>query len=239
VAVVVCVLLVMTRARNADYHGYERIWADTIAKRPRNARARNNYATSLIADGRFAEAATHLRAAVDADPAFAEAHANLGVALSAQSQFDEGIVHLKRAIAIRPDYGAAYRNLGEAYATRGQLADALAQYLRAAELQPDAVDILNRAAWILATATDDRLRDGRKALELAERAARLTKRGDVISLDSLAAALAEIGSFETAAATAREALALARTVNDQAIVPELEYRLKLYHAGTPFRQPPG
>ena len=137
VAVVVCAFLVMTRARNADYHGYERIWADTIAKRPRNARARNNYATALIADGRFAEAETHLRVAVDADPAFAEAHANLGVALSAQSRFDEGIAHLKRAVAIRPDYAAAYRNLGEAYATRGQLADALPQYLRAAELQPD------------------------------------------------------------------------------------------------------
>ncbi len=238
VALVVCVFLVMTRARNADYHGYERIWADTIAKRPRNARARNNYATSLIADGRFAEAETHLRVAVDADPAFAEAHANLGVALSAQSRFDEGIAHLKRAVAMRPDYAAAYRNLGEAYATRGQLADALPQYLRAAELQPDSVDILNRAAWILATATDDRLRNGRKALELAERAARLTKRGDVIALDSLAAALAETGRFETAVETAREALALARTRNDQAIVPELEYRLKLYRAGRPFRQPP-
>ena len=238
VAVVVCAFLVMTRARNADYHGYERIWADTVAKRPRNARARNNYATALIADGRFGEAETHLRVAVDADPAFAEAHANLGVALSAQSRFDEGIAHLKRAVAIRPDYAAAYRNLGEAYATRGQLADALRQYLRAAELQPDAVDILNRAAWILATATDDRLRNGRKALELAERAARLTNRGDVIALDSLAAALAETGRFETAAETAREALALARTLNDQAIVPELEYRLKLYRAGRPFRQPP-
>ena len=237
VAVVVCVFLVMTRARNADYHGYERIWADTIAKRPRNARARNNYATALIADGRFAEAEPHLRAAVDADPAFAEAHANLGVALSAQSRFDEGIAHLKRAVAIRPDYAAAYRNLGEAHAARGQLADALPQYLRAAELQPDSVDILNRAAWILATATDDRLRNGRKALELAERAARLTKRGDVIALDSLAAALAEVGRFETAVETAREALALARTQNDQAIVPELEYRLTLYRAGRPFRQP--
>jgi Tfp pilus assembly protein PilF len=238
VALVVAVSVVMTRARNADYHAYERIWSDTIAKRPRNARAQNNYAASLVADGRFAEAEAHLRIAVDADPMFAEAQANLGVALSAQSQFDEGIAHLKRAIAIRPDYAAAYRNLGEAYAAQGRLGEAAAQYLRGAEVQPDAVEILNRAAWILATATDDDLRNGGKALELAERAVRLTNRQDVISLDSLGAALAEVGRFETAVETTGEALSLARQQNDRAVVPELEYRLTLYHAGKPFRQPP-
>ena len=237
VAVVVGVFAVMTHARNADYHSYDRIWSDTIAKRPRNARARNNYATSLLAGGRFAEAEGHLRIAVDADPAFAEAHANLGVALCAQSRFDEGIAHLTRAVAIRPDYAAAYRNLGEAYAARGQLAPALAQYLRGAELQPDAVDILNRAAWILATATDERLRDGGKALELAQRAVEITKRQDAISLDSLGAALAEAGRFEAAAQAAGEALSLAAGRDDRALVPELESRLKLYHAKRPFRQP--
>jgi tetratricopeptide (TPR) repeat protein len=206
--------------------------------RPRNARAQNNYATSLVADGRFTEAEEHLRIAVDADPLFAEAQANLGVALCAQARFDEGIAHLKRAIAIRPDYAAAYRNLGEAYAAQGRLGDAVALYLRGAELQPEAVEILNRAAWILATATDDDLRNGGKALELAERAVRLTTRQDVISLDSLGAALAEVGRFETAVETTGEALSLASRQNDRAIVPELGYRLKLYHAGKPFRQPP-
>ena len=75
IALVVGVLAAMTRARNADYHGYERIWSDTIAKRPRNARARNNFATALIADGRFTDAEAHLRIAVDVDPQFAEAQA--------------------------------------------------------------------------------------------------------------------------------------------------------------------
>ncbi len=238
VALIIGVCVVMTRARNADYHGYERIWSDTIAKRPRNARARNNYATSLITNGRFPEAEAHLRIAVDADPLFAEAQANLGVALCAQSRFDDGIAHLKRAIEIRPDYAAAYRNLGEAYAAQGRLADGLAQYLRGAEVQPDAVEILNRAAWILATATDDSLRNGRKALELAERAVRLTKRQDVVSLDSLGAALAEFGQFAAAVETADEALTLANRRSDRAIVPELEYRAKLYRVGKPFRQPP-
>ncbi len=105
-------------------------------------------------------------------------------------------------------------------------------------MQPDAVEILNRAAWILATATDDNLRNGRQALELAERAVRLTTRQDVVSLDSLGAALAEVGRFATAVEIAGEALALATRKSERAIVPELEYRLKLYRAEKPFRQPP-
>ena len=72
----------MTYERNADYQDYDRIWSDTIAKRPHNARARNNFATSLLTKGRFTDAEPHLRVAVAEQPSFAEAQANLGIALS-------------------------------------------------------------------------------------------------------------------------------------------------------------
>ena len=67
-AAVVILFARMTHARNADYQDYDRIWSDTIAERPRNARARNNYATSLLMKGRYAEAEPHLRVAVDGEP---------------------------------------------------------------------------------------------------------------------------------------------------------------------------
>ena len=112
-SVVVILFARMTYERNADYHDFDRIWSDTVAKRPENARARNNYATSLLARGSFAEAEPHLRAAVEQKPSYAEAEANLGVALCAQGKLDEGALHLRRAIALRPDYASAHRNLGE------------------------------------------------------------------------------------------------------------------------------
>jgi tetratricopeptide (TPR) repeat protein len=234
-AAVVMLFARMTYERNVDYQDYDRIWSDTIAKRPRNARARNNYATSLLAKGRFAEAEPHLRVAVEVNPTFVEAEANLGVALSAQGRLAEGADHLRRAIDLRPDYAAAHRNLGETYALQHRLGDAVAQYAKALEYQPDDVMLLNRAAWILATASDPRARDGARALALAERAVTLTRRQDGMSLDSLGAAHAELGAFDTAAAAAREALAIARLRGNRILSRDLEFRVALYTRGEKFR----
>lgn len=229
----------LTHRRNADYHDYDRIWSDTIAKRPRNARARNNYATSLLAQGRHAEAVPHLRVAVAERPGFVEAEANLGAALSALGSLDEGTAHLRRAVELRPDFGSAHRNLGEAYAMQRRFGEAAASYSKALESLPDDVRLLNRAAWILATAQDARVRDGARARMFAERAVRLSGRSDAVSLDSLGAALAELGEFEAAAGATGEALVLARGRNDHALAAELEQRLRLFERGLKFRDPAG
>ncbi len=234
-ALVAATLGALTYARNEDYRSYDRIWSRTIQARPENARARNNYATSLMAQGRSAEALPHLRAAIAARPDFADARTNLGVALCTTGQCDAGIAELRRALSIDPDYAAAYRNLAEAYATRGQMSSAVENYTAALQRRPDDVELLNRVAWILATTPDDRLRDGARARAFAERAVGLTDRRDAVSLDSLAAALAELGRFDEAAAIAGDALAAARASGNTAMLPELEFRLALYQRGERFR----
>ena len=108
--------------------------------------------------------------------------------------------------------------------------------LKALEGRTDDVMLLNRIAWILATSSDADLRDGARAATLAERAVRLTNREDAASLDSLAAAYAELGRYGDATTIAGEALALARKKGDPAIAPELESRLALYQAHRPFRE---
>lgn len=225
----------LTWERNADYRDYDRIWMDTIAKRPQNARARNNLATSLLARGDFAAAEPHLRVAVELRPSYPEAQANLGVALSAQGRYDEGAIRLERALLLRPDFDEARRNLGETYALQRRMAEAVAQYARALEHRPDDVGLLNRAAWIMATARDPRVLDGARARQFAERAVTLTRRQDPDSLDSLGAALAELGEFEAAVATTREALGLARLKGDLNLSRDLESRAALYSRGEPFR----
>jgi len=236
VSAIVAALSIATDARNRDYHSYERIWLDTVQKQPANARARTNYATVLLLRRDYAGAEPHLRAAVAAKPDFAEAQADLGVALCARGALDEGISHLERAIAIQPDYAAAHRDLGEAYAARGDFGAASKAFARAVSMRPDDVPLLNRLGWILATAQDAGVRNGAEAVRLAERAARLSERRDVESLDTLAAAYAETERFEAAAAAGAEALALARQKSETAIGPELEQRLEGYRAGRKVRQ---
>ena len=236
---VTCVLVMvfssMTQARNRDYHRLETIWLDTITKRPANARARHNYATTLLTQGRYREAEEHLRVALQVQPRHAEAHGALGAALCAQGRLDEGIEHLLTAIAIEPEFPAAEQSLGEAYASRGEMALAVEHYSRALRLHGDDATLLNRIGWILATDEHDAIRDGERALTLATRAVAVTDRADVTSLDTLAAAQAELGRFQDAAGTATEALTLAQSRGMRDYVPELQQRLLLYREKEPFR----
>ncbi|MGE5199998.1 MAG: hypothetical protein ACM3H9_10185, partial [Rhodospirillaceae bacterium] len=78
-------------------------------------------------------------------------------------------------------------------------------------------------------------RDAARAIELGERAVRLTSRQDPESLDTLAAAYAEAGRFGDAAATAREALAVA--ARRGAVNRDLAARLELYTRGQAYREP--
>jgi len=54
-------------------------------------------------------------------------------------------------------------------------------------------------------------------------------------IGTLAAALAELGEFDAAAATAREALGLARGKGDLNLIADLELRAGLYARGEKFR----
>lgn len=225
----------MTHNRNEHYRDFDRIWLDTIAKRPDNARARNNYATSLLVQGRFADAEIHLRAAVARNISFAEAEANLGVALSAQGKLDEGATHLERALVLRPEFAEANRNLGENYAMRGMMREAVAAYDSARKRLPDDVRLLNRLGWILATHANEAVRDGVRARSLAERAVALTDGRDPESLDTLGAALAEVGAFEQAQAIVRRALSLATEQGNAELSQDLRFRLERYSSEQPFR----
>ncbi len=227
----------LTRARNRDYWSDERIWADTVAKRPDNPRARLNYGVDLSMARRDAEAEQQLREAVRLRETSAPAHGNLGAVLCRLGRLDEGIPHLERALALDPEFTDAYPNLGEAYAARGQRAPAARYYALAVDGSPDNPFFLNRLGWFLATAPEDSIRDGTRAVDVASRAVRLTSGQDVMSLETLAAAYAETGRFGEAAATQREAIDLADRQGRRELLAELAARFKTYQAGQKYREP--
>jgi len=90
-------------------------------------------------------------------------------------------------------------------------------------------------AWILATAHEDRVRSGKDAVQLAQKAAELTSYRDAAVLNSLAAALAETGQFQDAARVAEQALAMAAAGRNQALAESLGKRIKHYGQGKPWR----
>jgi Flp pilus assembly protein TadD len=235
VAVVAAILGSLTHARNEDYSSEERIWLDTIRKRPSNPRARVNYSVVLLARGHATDAEPHLRAALAVDPDDEDAHLALGAALCSTGRCGEGLTHLQRAAELDPDDPNAVRNLAEAHAAEGQRREAAAYFRRAVELLPEDVFVLNQASWLLATAPEDDVRDGTAALAMAERAVRLTGGRDPVSLDSLAVAYAELGRLEEAREAIRKALAAAQAVGPQQLEGQLRQHLMAIEAGQRIR----
>jgi hypothetical protein len=88
---------------------------------------------------------------------------------------------------------------------------------------------------VLATSPDASVRNGAKAVDLAQRAARLSGARNPWILGTLAAADAEAGQFPEAVATARQALELASPQANTSLVRLLQTQIKLYQAGSPFR----
>ena len=93
-------------------------------------------------------------------------------------------------------------------------------------------------ASVLASAPDDRVRNGIEAVNMGERAAQLSGRRRPQILNTLAAAYAEAGRFDDALTTGREALQLAGDSGETNLASLIQSRLTLYETHKPFRQPP-
>jgi len=131
---------------------------------------------------------------------------------------------------------AAQRLLGGLLTRRGQFREGIALLEAVLKEHPNDLVTANNLAWVLATCPDPAFRDGKRAVELAERVCKATNHAVAIMLDSLAAAYAEAGRFQDAVAMARRALAMA-ALDPKAPTRELELRVKLYEMGKPYRQP--
>ena len=131
----------------------------------------------------------------------------------------------------------AQGDVGRLYATgRGVEQDsveAIKWYRKAADAGLPSAQ--NTFAWMLATSTNASVRNGALALEFAQKAVAATRRTNASFLDTLAAAHAEAGDLEQAAAIQKEAIALLRDPNSE---PDYASRLKLYEAKTPYREEP-
>jgi len=139
------------------------------------------------------------------------------------------------SVAFSPDGGTLIAGHRDGYVDvwrGGRVPQAEVEAVPAEETEGASADNDNGIAWDLATNPDPKLRDGRRAVELAENAVAATNRKGPGFLDTLAAAYAEAGQFTNAVRIEQEAMSLLTNVDEK-----LDYasRLKLYEAGLPYR----
>jgi len=206
---------------------------------PAYSEVHSNLGLALLQMGQAEEAIAHFREALRRNPANSEAHNNLGNALIQTGQAEEAIAQYREALRIDPAYSEAHNNLGNALLQKGQAEESIAHFREALRINPAYSEAMSNLAYCLATAGDGRLRNGREALEMAQRANDLTMGGNSIFLGTLAAAYAETGRFGEAEKTAHRAIELAKAQGNPALASTLQEHLKLYQARQPLRIGPG
>ena len=193
---------------------------------------------ALLQKGQVNEAVMHLKKALDIRPDYAMAHACLGVALLQKGQVDEAIIYFQKAVELEPLNAEFHDHLGYALLQKGQLDEAITHLREALKIKPDYPDAgfnLARVAWLLATSPKASVRNGIKAIALVGQVEQLSSgRNPVINM-TLAAAYAEAGRFADAVATAERARSLAAQQGNASLADVLGKQIKLYQAGTPFR----
>jgi tetratricopeptide (TPR) repeat protein len=215
-----------------------REYVEALRLQPAYLIARNNLAVSFASRGRVNEAMGQLSEALRQQPNDPVTRNNLGSLLAQQSRWPEAIEQFSAALHLQPEYAMARLHLAEALSRHGQTAEAIAQYRFALRLRPQWPQALNQLAALLATHCDPQFRDGAAALRLSQQAIALVGDAEPAYLNTLAAAHAEIGSYDQALTIAQRGHLLAERAGRTNLAAQIRERLKLYEAGRPWRELP-
>ena len=207
----------------------------SLAMRPDLPDAYNNLGNILLRSGETDKAIDYYRKALKIQPDYAAAHNGLGNAYYQKAEMDNALAEYQRALEIQPDLTQALNNTGNVLMKKGRVNEAIPYFQKALETDPNYLPSLNILAWLLSTA-DSSVRDGAKAVELAERAIRLPDGEDARYWGTLAAAYAEAGRFPDAVNAGEHALRLATADGNTNMVNLLNAQLGFYRAGKPFHQ---
>jgi len=206
-----------------------------VAMRPTDPDAQVSLANLFLQKGRIDEAIAHYQKAIAVRPDDFLARYGLGHALLEKGELDSAIEVCRSALLLRPSDVDCRTTLAIALEEKGNPTEAIEHYQKALELAPNSIPTLTNLAWLLATSQDASLRNGPKAVELANQADRLVGGTNTLVLRTLAAAYAENGEFADAIRTARSAMQLARMHGEDSLMRDLDQQIALYQLGMPYR----
>jgi protein O-mannosyl-transferase len=206
-----------------------------VRLRPDDYVALTNLGLAFFGQNRPDEAIRQYRAALAVNPNYRLARNDLGLALFQKGQMDEAIRELQRAVDLQPRYAPAHQHLAMALEYKGAIEQAITHYEAALEAAPDNAVVRNNLAWLLATASEARLRDGPRAVDLARQACKETGWKVPNMLGTLAAALAETGDFEQALRVAKTGYQIASATGRNDLLKQMGPMIRSMENGQPIR----
>ena len=220
------------RAIKGDTPAAMRDVEHALELQPGSVQALQLHASLLGSTGKFEQALSDLNLLRTAMPDNPELLLQIAMLHQAAKQADKAIASYDTLLATDPTNVAAYRGRADAYLSLGKQAEAIADYEQAIKHEPKNSGVLNNLAWVLATSPEDKLRDGKRAIELAKLACDVTEYKQAHILSTLAAGYAETGDFDTAMNWSKKAVEL----GSDDLKGQLNKELESYEAKKPWRE---
>jgi len=209
-----------------------------LERNPTSWKSRHNYACTLDSQGKLPEALNEFTEAIRLRPSNAEAHNDLALTLLKMGRRQDAVMEFQQSLQVRATPGAA-RNLSAALLMNGDPVQAARIYRIAMQIDPTDLQNQRALAWLLATHPDDRVRNGREAVELSRQIVVATNGQVPLFLLTLSASLAEAGDFDQSAAVALQSAAAYRASGDPKMADLVEGRiLPALKAHQPIRDNP-
>jgi tetratricopeptide (TPR) repeat protein len=200
--------------------------------------AKAHYSLGLILDsrGQPREAAEHFQAAIKTEPGYVEARLQLANTLRRGGQFAAALVHYDYIIKADPRVPEARFGYAASLVRLRRYAEAVDRLTAGANEYPGEPAFANALARLFAAAPDDRVRDGRRALAIAQSLVDSGLRG-FDTLETMAMAQAEAGQFSAAVMWQRDAIDAATRTGGPGLGARIADNLRLYEARKPCRTP--
>ena len=221
----------------SDKKDYDKAIADygqAIRLDPNYALAYNGLGSAWFDKKDYDKAIADFNQAIRLNPDSTMAYSNRGNAWSNKKNDDNAVSDYSEAIRLDPNDADAYNNRGFSWKRKMEYEKAIADYNHAIRLNPNHAHAAGNLGWLMATCPDARFRNGKKAIALAATACELTGWSNAAGVDTLAAAYAEAGDFDTAIKYENKALDL--NLTDAEFVKGAKERLTLYEDHKPYRK---
>ncbi|MBI1827717.1 MAG: sulfatase-like hydrolase/transferase [Planctomycetes bacterium] len=210
---------------------------EAVRKTPDSGEANWNLGKSLLAVNDLEAAGETMRRLAEIHGFEAEASYGMGVVAFKRGNVADTVRLYEQAAQQKPNFVQAIQELAQYYIGAGRARDAIRVLNAGLEHSPNFARFAHMLAHVYATASDATLRNGPKAIALAEEAAKATNYQEPFVLQTLAEAYAEAGQFDKAIETAESAKDLAQRLGRTTLVKSLEEQVEGYRVGRAYRDP--
>lgn len=218
-------------------HDAETHYRHAIRLKPALPQAHNNLGNVLDEIGRSEEALAAYQQALKLRPNVVLVHNNLGVVLAKLGRFDEARTNFDHALKLQPRNGHTHYLYGTLHLRRGDARSAVGALETSLKFNPNHVRALSLLARLHAASDDPSIRNGARAIQLAEHAVALADNSMAAALDTLAIAYAAAGRFDEAVQAEEQACSiLEKSKGSPSPLAQMRQRRELFKARQPYRE---